>query len=58
MAYGLSASGSDWVEWRIRNVNTNLDFPDLIKWVKYSHATWTADSKGFFYGRYPLCIVA
>jgi prolyl oligopeptidase len=52
MAYGLSASGSDWSEWRVRNVETGQDLPDHIKWVKFSGASWTADGKGFFYSRY------
>ncbi|HZH90590.1 MAG TPA: prolyl oligopeptidase family serine peptidase [Pyrinomonadaceae bacterium] len=52
MAYGLSASGSDWAEWRVRNVETGQDLPDLVKWVKFSGASWTTDGKGFFYSRY------
>ncbi|MFN7945505.1 MAG: prolyl oligopeptidase family serine peptidase [Blastocatellia bacterium] len=52
MAYGLSASGSDWQEWRVREVETGKDLPDVIKWVKFSSASWTKDGKGFFYSRY------
>ncbi len=52
MAYGLSASGSDWQEWRVRDTETGVDMPDDIKWVKFSGASWTPDSKGFFYSRY------
>jgi len=52
MAYGTSASGSDWMEWRVRDVDTGKDLPDLIKWVKFSGASWTKDSKGFFYSRF------
>jgi len=52
MAYGLAASGSDWTEWRVRDVATGKDLPDVIKWVKFSGASWTKDSKGFFYSRY------
>jgi len=52
MAYGLSASGSDWSEWKVRNVESGEDLPDTIKWVKFSGASWTADGKGFFYSRY------
>jgi prolyl oligopeptidase len=53
LAYGLSSGGSDWQEWRIRDVETGKDFPDVIKWVKFSGASWSKDSKGFFYSRYP-----
>ena len=52
LAYGTSASGSDWQEWRVRDVDTGKDLPDLIKWVKFSGASWTKDEKGFYYSRY------
>ncbi len=52
MAYGVSASGSDWQEWRVRDVDTGKDQSDLIKWVKFSSASWTKDGAGFFYSRY------
>ncbi|HEY6330674.1 MAG TPA: S9 family peptidase, partial [Blastocatellia bacterium] len=52
MAYGTAASGSDWQEWHVRDVDTGKDLPDLIKWVKFSAASWTKDGKGFFYSRY------
>jgi prolyl oligopeptidase len=52
MAYGTATSGSDWTEWHVRDVSTGQDLPDLIKWVKFSGASWTKDNKGFFYSRY------
>lgn len=52
MAYGTAASGSDWQEWHVRDVDTGKDLPDLIKWVKFSAASWSKDGKGFFYSRY------
>jgi len=52
MAYALSSSGSDWREWRIRDVDSGSDLPDLVKWSKFSQASWTHDNKGFFYSRY------
>ena len=52
MAYSLSASGSDWQEWRVRDIDTGKDLEDQIKWVKFSGASWTPDNKGFFYSRY------
>ena len=52
IAYGTSASGSDWQEWHVRDVSTGKDLSDLIKWVKFSGASWTKDGKGFFYSRY------
>ncbi len=52
LAYGLAASGSDWQEWRVRDVRTGKDLEDHVKWVKFSGASWTKDGKGFFYSRY------
>ncbi|MEG3836892.1 prolyl oligopeptidase family serine peptidase [Microcoleus sp. Z1_C3] len=52
MAYGLSNSGSDWQEWKVRDVATGEDLSDHLKWIKFSGASWTHDGKGFFYSRY------
>ena len=52
LAYGLSTSGSDWQEWKVREIETGKDLSDSIKWVKFSGASWTTDGKGFFYSRY------
>ncbi len=52
MAYGTSASGSDWMELHVRDVDTAQDKPDLIKWVKFSGVSLTKDATGFFYSRY------
>jgi prolyl oligopeptidase len=52
LAYGLSASGSDWQEWKVRDIQTGKDLQDNLKWIKFSGASWTNDSKGFFYSRY------
>ena len=52
LAYGLSASGSDWEEWKVRDARTGQDLSDDLKWVKFSGASWTKDGGGFFYSRY------
>jgi len=53
LAYGTSASGSDWEEFRVRDVAMGKDRPDHLKWIKFSGASWTKDGAGFFYSRYP-----
>src|SRR2546426_274735 len=53
LAYGTAASGSDWVEFRVRDVESGRDRPDHVKWVKFSDASWTHDGAGFLYSRYP-----
>ena len=52
LAYGLASAGSDWQEWRVRDVETGKDLEDHLKWVKFSGASWTPDGKGFYYSRY------
>ncbi|MGJ7916726.1 prolyl oligopeptidase family serine peptidase [Massilia sp. LXY-6] len=52
LAYSTAASGSDWNEIRVRDVDTGKDLDDHIQWVKFSSTAWTRDGKGFFYSRY------
>jgi len=52
MAYGLSSAGSDWVEIKVRDVDSGQDLDDHLKWIKFSGASWTKDNKGFYYSRY------
>ncbi|HEY9808741.1 MAG TPA: prolyl oligopeptidase family serine peptidase [Halomicronema sp.] len=52
LAYGLSSSGSDWQEWKVRDIETGQDLNDHLQWIKFSGASWTHDNQGFFYSRY------
>ena len=52
MAYGLATAGSDWQQWKVRDVETGKDRQDLLDWVKFSNASWKKDGSGFFYSRY------
>ncbi len=49
LGYGVSASGSNWQEFRVRDVESGRDTRDVLKWVKFSDISWTRDNKGFFY---------
>ena len=53
LGYGVAVGGSDWNEFKLRNVATGEDAPDHIRWVKFSGMSWTHDAAGFFYARYP-----
>ena len=53
IAYALADAGSDWVTWKVRDVETGDDTADEILWSKFSGAEWTPDGSGFFYGRFP-----
>ncbi|HEX2673680.1 MAG TPA: hypothetical protein VHM25_22535, partial [Polyangiaceae bacterium] len=52
MAYGLAEAGSDWQVWRVRNVASASDTVDELRWVKFSHASWSHDDQGFYYARF------
>ncbi|AMS27875.1 prolyl endopeptidase [Bacteroidetes bacterium UKL13-3] len=49
-AVGIAQSGSDWNEVFVMDVATKQKTTDLIKWVKFSGATWYKN--GFYYSRY------
>ncbi|MGC8594558.1 MAG: prolyl oligopeptidase family serine peptidase [Candidatus Kryptoniota bacterium] len=53
LAYGLSQGGSDWEDLHIMDISTGNDLPDTVRWVKFSGISWTKDSRGFFYSRFP-----
>ncbi|TKW05952.1 hypothetical protein SEVIR_7G209900v4 [Setaria viridis] len=53
LAYGTSASGSDWVTIRVMRVRDREHLPDTLSWVKFSRIAWTRDGLGFFYSRFP-----
>jgi len=53
LVYGVSRAGSDWQEFRARDIATGRDTEDLIEWVKFSGASWAKDGSGFYYSRFP-----
>ncbi|HEY6042916.1 MAG TPA: prolyl oligopeptidase family serine peptidase, partial [Anaerolineae bacterium] len=52
LAYATSASGSDWLTWRVLDVDSGKALPDIIEWSKFTTAAWMRDNSGFFYSRY------
>ena len=53
MAYAMAQAGSDWKEWRVRDVATGKDLPDLLRWSKAESTAWAPDDSGFYYTRFP-----
>lgn len=53
IAYTLSDGGSDWSYMKIREIETGKDLQDELGFIKYTNASWSKDSKGFYYSRYP-----
>jgi prolyl oligopeptidase len=37
----------------VREIATGKDLPDVVRWYRFSTISWTKDSKGFFYARFP-----
>jgi prolyl oligopeptidase len=53
LAYGLSQGGADWRTLHVRDIDSSKDLADEVRWMRFSGISWTNDSKGFFYSRYP-----
>lgn len=53
LAYGTSSGGSDWQEIKIRQIDNDTDYPEVIHWCKFSSIAWRHDNQGFFYNRLP-----
>ena len=53
LAYALSDGGSDWRTWRVRDVASGEDLPEVLAGIKFSSVSWSRDGSGFYYSRYP-----
>lgn len=53
LAYGVSQGGSDWTDWRVRDLSTGKDRADVLRWTKYYRPVFTPDDKGLFYSAFP-----
>ncbi|WP_417762520.1 prolyl oligopeptidase family serine peptidase [Shewanella sp.] len=52
LAYGVSASGSDWQTWHFIDVGSGKPLSDKLEWIKFSSATWNKQNTGVYYARY------
>lgn len=52
LAYALSAAGSDWMTWRVRDIDSGADLEDVLEWSKFAGAAWLPDGSGFLYARF------
>ncbi|HJR58933.1 MAG TPA: prolyl oligopeptidase family serine peptidase [Vicinamibacterales bacterium] len=53
LAYAFAKGGADWQTIAVRSLTTGQDLADEVRWMRFSGLSWTKDSKGFFYSRYP-----
>jgi prolyl oligopeptidase len=51
LAYSLAASGSDWQEIHILNIETGEHYEEILKWTRFPGIAWQEDSGGFYYNR-------
>jgi len=54
MAYALSDGGTDWNLWHFRRTDDGTELPVTLKFSKFWPVSWTRDSSGVYYSRYPL----
>lgn len=52
-AYGVSKSGSDRTEWKIKNLETGEHLTDTLRPNRQGGVSWLKDNSGFFYNRFP-----
>lgn len=53
VAYGVSEGGSDWTDWRVRDVRAARDLSDVLRWTKYYRPVFSPDGRGLFYSAFP-----
>jgi prolyl oligopeptidase len=49
LAYATADGGSDWMTWRVLDVERKALLGDVVEWSKFSTAGWRADGRGFYY---------
>jgi len=52
IAYGIQEAGSDWEQWKVRDVSTGTDSTEQLKGVKWAAVAWAKDGSGLYYSRY------
>jgi prolyl oligopeptidase len=53
VAFALSDGGTDWKTWRVREVDSGRDLPDILRFTKFTRVSWMPDGRSFYYARYP-----
>ena len=53
LAYGVSEAGSDWTQWRVRDLRTGKDLADVLRYTKYYRPVFAHDDRGLYYSAFP-----
>ncbi len=56
VAWAVSDGGTDWDSWRIREVDSGRDLPEVLVDTKFTSVSWTPDASAFYYSRYPRTV--
>lgn len=52
VAYALSESGSDWMNWKVLDLKTKRNLADSLQKIKFTFLVWDSNSQGFYYTGY------
>lgn len=52
LAFGLQQAGSDWLEWRVLDIERGALLDDKVEKSRFSDAVWLPDSRGFLYQKF------
>jgi prolyl oligopeptidase len=47
LAYAISQSGSDWMDWRVIDTTTGVHREDHLRWTKLTSPASSRQSRGF-----------
>ncbi|MHC4660592.1 MAG: prolyl oligopeptidase family serine peptidase [Planctomycetota bacterium] len=53
IAYGTSSGGTDWLEWKIREIDSGKELGDRLVHTRFTNMAWKHDNSGMYYTRFP-----
>ncbi len=53
IAFAISEGGSDWLTYRLRDLDTGADVVDNVRQAKFSVPEWLPDSRSYLYVNFP-----
>lgn len=53
LSYGVSRSGSDWMDFHVMEVDSGNVLDDVVEKVRFTSMAWKHDGSGFFYNQFP-----
>lgn len=53
LLYATSKSGSDWCTWKVRDIKSGKDLPDVVEWSKFGIGFFDKNGTGWYYLTFP-----